>query len=104
MEEFQFLKFDYRSDCLTFTEHLISMERELSVLDLSISVADDFMSRGKLDELEKYIDKSWVSWGEERAWTFVLMTVNIIYYFSVHNLAIVNRRALHIYLSLARRD
>ena len=67
MEEFQFLKFDYRSDCLTFTEHLINMERELSVLDLSISIADDFMSRGKLDELEKYIDKSWVSWGEERA-------------------------------------
>lgn len=67
MEEFQFLKFDYRSDRLTFTEHLISMEGELSVLDLSISVAGDFMSRGKLDELEKYIDESWVSWGEERA-------------------------------------
>ena len=87
MEELQFLKFGYRSDRLTFTEHLISTERELSVLDLSISVVDDLMSRGKLDELEKYIDESWVGWGEERAWTFALMTVNIIFYFPVHNLA-----------------
>ena len=63
MEELQFLKFGYRSDRLTFTEHLISTERELSVLDLSISVVDDLMSRGKLDELEKYIDESWVGWG-----------------------------------------
>jgi hypothetical protein len=65
MEELQFLKFGYRSDRLT--EHLISKERELSVLDLSISVVDDLISRRKLDELEKYIDESWVGWGEERA-------------------------------------
>ena len=69
MEELQFLKFGYRSDRLTFmiTEHLISTERELLVLDLSISVVEDLMSRGRLDELEKYIDESWVGWGEERA-------------------------------------
>jgi hypothetical protein len=67
MEELQFLKFGYRSDRLTFTEHLINTERELAVLDLSISVVDDLMSRGKLDELEKYIDESLVGWGEERA-------------------------------------
>ena len=66
MEELQFLKFGYRSDRLTFTEHLISTERELLVLDLSISVVN-VMSRGKLDDLEKYIDESWVGWGEERA-------------------------------------
>ena len=56
MEELQFIKFGYRSDRLTFTEHLISTERELSVLDLSISaIVDDWMSRGKLNELEKCI-------------------------------------------------
>ena len=67
MEELQVLKFSYRSDCLTFTDDLISMKRELSVLDLSVSVVEDLMSRGKIDELEKYVDESWIGWGEERA-------------------------------------
>jgi len=44
----EFLKFGYRTDRLTFTEHLISTERELSVLDLTISVV---VSRGRVDEL-----------------------------------------------------
>ena len=67
MEELQVLKFSYRSDHLTFTDDLISTERELSVLDLSVSVVEDLMSRGKIDELEKYVDESWIGWGEERA-------------------------------------
>ncbi|EDQ99055.1 uncharacterized protein LACBIDRAFT_317685 [Laccaria bicolor S238N-H82] len=58
IEELQVLKFGYRSDRLTFMADLISMERELSVLDLSVSVVEDLMSRRKLEELEKYVDES----------------------------------------------
>jgi len=61
IQSFNFEEFGYRSDRLTFTEQ---SERELSVLDLSISVVGDLMSRGKLDELEKYIDESWIGWGK----------------------------------------
>ena len=67
MEELQVLKFSYRSDRLTVTDDLISTERELSVLNLSVSVIEDLMSRGKIDKLEKYVDESWIGWGEERA-------------------------------------
>ena len=80
MEEPQVLKFGYRSDHLTFMDDLISMERELSVLDLSVSVVEDLMSCGNIDELEKYVDESWIGWGGEQAWTFKLLTVNFIYY------------------------
>ena len=67
MKERRFLNFGHISDRLTFMEHLISTERELSVLDLSISVSEDLMARGKVDELEEYIGESWVGRGEERA-------------------------------------
>ena len=54
MEELQFFKFGYRFDRLTFPEHLVSTEGGSSVLDLSISVVDNLISRGKLDVVFAY--------------------------------------------------
>jgi hypothetical protein len=65
MEELQFL--NSATDLTASSSQNTLDQHGKRTVDLSISVVDDLMSRGKLDELEKYIDESWVGWGEERA-------------------------------------
>ena len=52
MEILQVLKFIYRSDRLNFTPDLVSTEQELSVIDVSVEVVKDLLSRGKVQDLD----------------------------------------------------
>jgi len=51
--------------------------------DLSVSVVEDLMSCGRVDELEKYTDES--SWGknESELLPYLVLTVDIIFYLSI---------------------
>ncbi|CAA7265592.1 unnamed protein product [Cyclocybe aegerita] len=63
MEQLQIMKFSYRNDRLNFTDHLLSSEEELSVLDMSVEVVESLLAGGKIEELNQYVNESWEGWG-----------------------------------------
>ncbi|RXW11677.1 hypothetical protein EST38_g14178 [Candolleomyces aberdarensis] len=65
MEMLQIMKFTYRADHLSFTDHLLCSEAEQSMLDIEPHVIDRLMAEGKISELCQLINEAWAGWGND---------------------------------------
>ncbi|PPR02335.1 hypothetical protein CVT24_011678 [Panaeolus cyanescens] len=65
MEQLQMLKYRYRTDRLSFTEHLMCTEHEVAVLDVDTGYVNELLATGQLDLLEKYMDETKRGWGKD---------------------------------------
>jgi hypothetical protein len=52
----------FRNERLSFTDGLVSTEKELSVVDILRAAVEELLSHGKIDNLLKLLESSWEGW------------------------------------------